>query len=87
MNGKGEIELSLKDNIQVVYLDISDTGKGIKKSSDIFKPGYTTKKYGWGLGLVLTKRIIEEYHKGKLILKQTGAEGTTFHIVIPGVQT
>jgi signal transduction histidine kinase len=68
-------------------IEISDTGKGIKQASDIFKPGFTTKKYGWGLGLVLTKRIIEDYHGGKLILKETGSKGTTFHILIPKVET
>jgi signal transduction histidine kinase len=66
-------------------IEISDNGKGIKKGSKIFKPGYTTKKYGWGLGLVLTKRIIEDYHKGKLSLKVTGTQGTTFQIYIPKV--
>ena len=66
-------------------IEITDTGKGIKTSGSIFKPGYTTKKYGWGLGLVLTKRIIEEYHKGKLTLKETGVKGTCFEIYIPGV--
>jgi two-component sensor histidine kinase len=65
-------------------LEITDTGKGIKASSSIFKPGYTTKKYGWGLGLVLTKRIVEEYHKGKLSLRETGTKGTCFEIYIPG---
>ncbi|MBA7513433.1 hypothetical protein ES705_05449 [subsurface metagenome] len=64
-------------------IEISDSGKGIKKGKEIFKPGYTTKKYGWGLGLVLTKRIIENYHKGKLMLKKTGSRGTTFQILIP----
>ena len=64
-------------------IEISDTGKGIKKESEIFRPGYTTKKYGWGLGLVLTRRIIEEYHYGKLSLKETGPKGTTFQIYIP----
>lgn len=68
-------------------IEISDTGRGIKSSSDIFKPGYTTKKYGWGLGLVLTKRIIEEYHRGKLSLKQTGTKGTCFEIYLPGAAT
>lgn len=65
-------------------IEISDTGPGIKKTNEIFKPGYTTKKYGWGLGLVLTKRIIEEYHRGRLILKKTGQTGTTFQIYLPG---
>uniref|UniRef100_A0A7C4XDV4 histidine kinase n=1 Tax=candidate division WOR-3 bacterium TaxID=2052148 RepID=A0A7C4XDV4_UNCW3 len=65
-------------------IEISDTGPGIKKGKEIFKPGYTTKKYGWGLGLVLTRRIIEDYHRGRLILKKTGPDGTTFQIFIPG---
>ncbi len=64
-------------------IEITDTGGGIKKAKDIFKPGFTTKKYGWGLGLVLTKRIIEDYHGGRLIIKKTGPDGTTFQIFIP----
>lgn len=67
-----------------VYVDIKDNGRGIclKNRSDIFKPGYSTKKRGWGLGLNLAKRIIEEYHRGKLILKDTKAgEGTTMRII------
>ncbi len=67
-------------------IQIADTGKGIKKEKKIFQPGYTTKKYGWGLGLALTKRIIEDYHQGKLILKSTSAKGTTFQIYIPEVK-
>ncbi len=66
-----------------VIIEISDTGSGIKKEKEIFRPGYTTKKYGWGLGLVLTKRIIEGYHSGRLVLKKTGPGGTTFQIIIP----
>jgi two-component system, sporulation sensor kinase E len=80
----GEISIKTYDMGGAV-IEITDTGKGIKASSNIFKPGYTTKKYGWGLGLVLTKRIIEEYHKGKLSLKETGTKGTCFLIYIPGV--
>ncbi|MGD8979895.1 MAG: HAMP domain-containing sensor histidine kinase [candidate division WOR-3 bacterium] len=80
----GEISIKTYD-ISGAVIEISDTGKGIKTSGNIFKPGYTTKKYGWGLGLVLTKRIIEEYHKGKLSLKETGTKGTCFLIYIPGV--
>jgi two-component system, sporulation sensor kinase E len=82
----GEISIKTYD-ISGAVIEISDTGKGIKASNSIFKPGYTTKKYGWGLGLVLTKRIIEEYHRGKLSLKETGAKGTCFIIYIPGVIT
>lgn len=84
--GSNPGEISIKTyNMSGAIIEITDTGKGIKTSSNIFKPGYTTKKYGWGLGLVLTKRIIEEYHKGKLSLKETGSKGTCFLIYIPGV--
>lgn len=82
---KGDITITTREQNGAV-IEISDSGKGIKKSSEIFKPGFTTKKYGWGLGLVLTKRIVEEYHKGKLLLKETGARGTTFQILIPKVE-
>jgi two-component system, sporulation sensor kinase E len=82
----GEVTIKTYDQHGAV-IEITDTGKGIKTSGKIFKPGYTTKKYGWGLGLVLTKRIIEEYHKGKLSLKETGARGTCFQIYIPEVTT
>lgn len=68
-------------------IEIKDTGRGVKSSREIFKPGYTTKKYGWGLGLVLTKRIIEEYHRGRLSLKETGTKGSCFEIYLPGVTT
>jgi hypothetical protein len=82
---KGTITIKTMEQNGAV-IEISDSGKGIKKSSEIFKPGFTTKKYGWGLGLVLTKRIVEEYHAGKLLLKETGARGTTFQILIPKVE-
>ena len=80
----GEISVKTYDQSGAV-IEITDTGKGIKTSSNIFKPGFTTKKYGWGLGLVLTKRIIEEYHEGKLMLRETSSKGTSFVIYIPGV--
>jgi hypothetical protein len=83
---KGTISIKTYE-LNGAVIEITDTGKGIKKASSIFKPGYTTKKYGWGLGLVLTKRIIEEYHKGKLILQETSAWGTTFQIIIPKAVT
>ena len=73
------------DQSQFVYIDIEDTGKGIPKSKfkTVFKPGYTTKKRGWGLGLSLTKRIIENYHGGKIFVKGSEMEkGTTFRIVL-----
>lgn len=85
MNGKGSIEVWVKDNIQHIYIDIKDSGKGIPKSKfkTIFKPGYTTKKRGWGLGLSLSKRIIEIYHKGKIFVKSSEPnQGTTFRIVL-----
>lgn len=82
---KGIITITTTDQ-NGALIEITDTGKGIKKSKEIFKPGFTTKKYGWGLGLVLTKRIVEEYHKGRLSLKETGSHGTTFQIVIPKVE-
>jgi signal transduction histidine kinase len=85
MDGVGTITISLIDNNQVVYLDISDTGKGIPKSKfkTVFQPGYTTKKRGWGLGLSLAKRIIEEYHEGKIFVKSSeNSQGTTFRIAL-----
>lgn len=82
----GQIAIRVYDAGGLV-VEISDTGGGIKKEKEIFNPGYTTKKYGWGLGLVLTRRIVEDYHKGKLVLKKTGARGTTFQIFIPAAQS
>ena len=67
-------------------IEVADNGKGItaKHKKDIFKPGYSTKKRGWGLGLSLSKRIVEDYHKGKLTLKSSiPNEGTTFRISLP----
>ena len=85
MNGAGEITISITDQIQQVYIDITDTGKGIpySKQKSVFQPGFTTKKRGWGLGLSLTKRIIEEYHNGKIFIKKSEVnKGTTFRIVL-----
>ncbi len=85
MQGQGKIIISLHDNIQVIYIDISDTGKGIPKNKfkTIFRPGYTTKDRGWGLGLSLTKRIIEEYHSGKVFVNNSEPNlGTTFRLVL-----
>lgn len=87
MNGLGTITIQLKEheNRQKVYLDISDTGKGIPKNEFklVFQAGYTSKKRGWGLGLTLAKRIIEQYHKGKIYVKEsTLGKGTTFRIVL-----
>ena len=85
MGGKGKINLNITDQQQFVYIDITDTGKGIPKGSykTIFKPGYTTKSRGWGLGLSLSKRIIEEYHDGQIFVKNSDVnKGTTFRIVL-----
>lgn len=79
---QGDIFISTRA-VNGALIEIRDTGRGIKGGMDIFKPGYTTKQYGWGLGLVLTKRIIEEYHKGRLSLKETGPRGTVFEIFLP----
>lgn len=83
MGGQGKITYTLTDRGQNIWLDIQDTGKGISKSKfkTIFNPGYTTKSRGWGLGLSLTKRIIESYHKGKIYVKSSEQNvGTTFRI-------
>ena len=83
MEGKGTITVSVEEQSDRVYIDISDTGKGIPQSQfkSVFQPGYTSKKRGWGLGLSLSKRIIKEYHKGKIyVLKSEIGKGTTFRI-------
>ena len=85
MNGAGSIDINVIDQTQFVYIDISNTGKGIPKSKHkaIFQPGYTTKKRSWGLGLSLSKRIIENYHSGKIFVKRSEPDkGTTFRIVL-----
>lgn len=85
MNGKGEIHVTIHDIPEGVAIDMKDTGKGIHKSKhkSIFKPGYTTKKRGWGLGLSLSKRIIENYHHGKIfILNSEENKGSTFRIIL-----
>ncbi len=85
MEGKGDITIVVSHEIQNVYIDITDTGKGItgKNHKAVFQPGYTTKKRGWGLGLSLTKRIIENYHSGKIFVKRSEpGVGTTFRIVL-----
>lgn len=85
MEGKGEIAVKVNDTGQQVYVDISDTGKGIPRHQlkKIFKPGFSTKKRGWGLGLSLSKRIIEKYHNGSLLVKDSEVgQGTTFRIIL-----
>ena len=85
MQGKGQIDIVITDADKQVLIDVSDTGSGIQagKVKRIFEPGFTTKKRGWGLGLSLTKRIIEKYHKGKIYIQHTSSKGTTFRIVLP----
>ena len=81
----GEIKIMVTNSAKNIYIDISDTGKGIPKSKfkTVFSPGYTTKSRGWGLGLSLVKRIIETYHKGKIFVKNSEiGKGTTFRIVL-----
>ena len=85
MEGKGSITIKIKKERDEVLIDVTDTGKGISKRNmnKVFKPGFTTKKRGWGLGLSLSKRIIEQYHKGHLIVKHSEpGKGTTFRIVL-----
>lgn len=85
---RGEIHISvLRANEGRIAVDVQDTGKGIPKTKikGVFRPGYTTKKRGWGLGLTLAKRIIEQYHQGKIFVKQSEInKGTTFRIYLNG---
>lgn len=86
ISGDGEITVELTETDKTAIIDVSDTGKGIPKSKHktIFNPGYTSKKRGWGLGLSLSERIIEKYHKGKIFVKQSAMQkGTTFRIILP----
>jgi len=85
MKGKGELSILLKEEPTQVEILISDNGSGMKKEivSKIFKPGFTTKKRGWGLGLSLTKRIVEDFHSGKVsVLKTSLGYGTTFQLIL-----
>lgn len=82
MDGKGQIKINIFSDSDYIKIDISDNGKGLQKVNfkRIFEPGFTTKKRGWGLGLSLSKRIIEDYHLGKLYVKSSSKQGTTFRI-------
>lgn len=83
MNGAGSIIVTVSQSDDKAFVEIADTGKGISKSKHkrVFEPGYTTKKRGWGLGLSLAKRIMEQYHKGRIFVKQSApGKGTTFRM-------
>src|ERR1700722_2913871 len=85
MEGKGSITIAIADLEKEIQIDVRDTGKGITSGNlqKVFKPGFTTKKRGWGLGLSLSKRIIEQYHKGQLSVRHSElGKGTTFRIVL-----
>lgn len=89
MSGQGRIDIVVTSDAQHAHLYVKDTGKGIprKNFKNVFNPGFTTKKRGWGLGLTLVKRIIEEYHGGKIFVKESEVgKGTTFSIEIPKVK-
>ncbi|MBI9073118.1 MAG: HAMP domain-containing histidine kinase [Melioribacteraceae bacterium] len=84
----GKIDIVISQNDKYVEIDVSDTGKGIdiKRRKDVFRPGYSTKRRGWGLGLSLSKRIIKDYHKGKIVVKNSvPGEGTTFQILLKNI--
>ena len=83
MEGSGRIDLTLVDSAEQVVIEVADNGKGIRKKdiAHVFTPGFTTKKRGWGLGLSLARRIVEEYHKGRIFVKSSEVgRGTTFRI-------
>jgi len=86
LNGGGAVFVVIFENTRFVQIEVADTGKGIPKSeiSQVFNPGFTTKKRGWGLGLTLSKRIVEQFHNGKLFVKHAElGKGTTFAITLP----
>jgi two-component sensor histidine kinase len=85
MGGEGKIDITVSNHQQQVWVDVQDNGKGIAahNAKEVFKPGFTTKKRGWGLGLSLSRRIIEKYHHGSIFVKQSEiGKGTTFRIVL-----
>lgn len=87
--GNIKVEISGSKTRNQVYIDVSDTGKGIPRSKfeTVFQPGYTTRKRGWGLGLSLTKRMVENYHKGQIFVKDSElGKGTTFRIVLKSIR-
>ena len=88
MEGRGNIDVQIRDEQQQVVIDVQDSGKGIIGGHvrRVFDPGFTTKKRGWGLGLTLSKRIMESYHQGELFVKNSEpGKGTTFRIILPKI--
>ena len=86
MEGKGRLQLTLKEETNKVVIEVTDNGKGIRKRDikNVFTPGFTTKQRGWGLGLSLARRIVEDYHKGRIFVKSSEVgKGTTFRIEMP----
>lgn len=86
MQGEGKLDITTGADKSIVWVEVKDTGKGIarKNFKTVFNPGYTTKKRGWGLGLTLVKRIVEEYHGGKIYVKESEiGKGTTFRVEFP----
>jgi signal transduction histidine kinase len=85
LQGSGTIDVEVGESAKSVYVEVRDTGKGIPKASweRIFEPGYTTKTRGWGLGLSLSRRIIEEYHKGEIgVVASEMGRGTTIRVTL-----
>ncbi len=85
MQGEGSITIRIEEEGDKVYVDVSDTGKGIPRNrqKSVFEPGFTTKKMGWGLGLSLTQRIVDQYLMGRVLVKKSEpGKGTTFRIVL-----
>jgi signal transduction histidine kinase len=85
MEGKGSLRVEVNCRNNLAFIDVIDNGKGIPRNQtkDIFKPGFTTKKRGWGLGLSLAKRIVEDYHKGQIFVKESHAfDKTVIRIIL-----
>ncbi len=83
MKGKGKLSIEIVEGDAFIYITVTDSGSGIPKNKfkTVFEPGYTSKKRGWGLGLSLTKRIVQEYHKGKIrVVNSEIGKGTTMQI-------
>jgi len=90
IEGKGSIKINIAGNKlkKQVFIDVTDSGKGIPRSKfeTVFRPGYTTRKRGWGLGLSLTKRMVENYHDGQIFVRESEmGKGTTFRIILKNI--